>query len=279
VSYRLLSIACLGRTLEAIRLVSRRCFNLIRPCRRSHRLPPKPTNNEKENLVLCSNIICCNHFPNCSKKGSSSNPAPVANFTYSGAGVAPATVNFTNNSNNAFSYLWDFGDNATSTSSSPTHTYTQGGVYTVKLTATGAGGSNSTTKTVNISAPTSVKIIGLKLKAMSFVDPSCSCGWDATSGPDVFFKLITPANNVAVTGTTFTDITTASLPLLWNFTTPYQISVLTDVYKIEIWEFDTPDPNDLISSFTFTPSLATGYPTTVSGTSGSTQIELTLQWQ
>jgi len=49
----------------------------------------------------------------------------------------PAFVTFTNNSVNATTYLWDFGDGGTSTSPNPTHTYNSYGVYTVKLKATG----------------------------------------------------------------------------------------------------------------------------------------------
>ena len=41
------------------------------------------------------------------------------------------------------SYLWDFGDGATSTAESPAHTYTTAGVYTVTLEATGIGGAGS----------------------------------------------------------------------------------------------------------------------------------------
>ena len=62
-------------------------------------------------------------------------PAPVSNFTYSGTSQAPATVIFTNNSINANSYSWDFGDSTTSVLQNPTHTYSIGGVYNVKLAA------------------------------------------------------------------------------------------------------------------------------------------------
>ncbi|HRU18555.1 MAG TPA: PKD domain-containing protein [Bacteroidia bacterium] len=94
-------------------------------------------------------------FNGCKKDNDSPKVAPVASFSYSGASVpAPATVTFTNNSTNATSYAWDFGDNGTSTEKDPQHTYTAGGVYAVQLTATGPGGTNSITKTVNIQNPT-----------------------------------------------------------------------------------------------------------------------------
>jgi len=45
----------------------------------------------------------------------------------------PLTVNFTNNSQNITSFLWDFGDGTTSTLQNPTHVYNDLGSYTVTL--------------------------------------------------------------------------------------------------------------------------------------------------
>ncbi|MCK5066653.1 MAG: PKD domain-containing protein [Bacteroidales bacterium] len=42
---------------------------------------------------------------------------------------------FINNSIDAVSYLWDFGDGNTSTDENPSHTYEKGGVYTITLVA------------------------------------------------------------------------------------------------------------------------------------------------
>ena len=88
----------------------------------------------------------------CSKNTSTPvTPSPVADFSFTGANVtAPATVQFANNSTNATSYSWDFGDGSTSTSANPSHNYTAGGVFSVTLIATGAGGSNSVTKNVTL---------------------------------------------------------------------------------------------------------------------------------
>ena len=62
--------------------------------------------------------------------------------------TAPADVQFTNNSLNALSYSWDFGDGTTSTLANPTHSYTALGSYTVVLTASaGICGSDAETKT------------------------------------------------------------------------------------------------------------------------------------
>lgn len=60
---------------------------------------------------------------------------PTANFTTQ---VADLNVTFTNTSQNATTYAWDFGDGTTSSVVDPTHEYTQPGSYQVKLTSTNA---------------------------------------------------------------------------------------------------------------------------------------------
>ncbi|MCY7408987.1 MAG: PKD domain-containing protein, partial [Chitinophagales bacterium] len=57
---------------------------------------------------------------------------PYSNFSYS---QSEKTFSFSNQSTNAQSYLWDFGDGYTSVSYNPTHTYAYSGVYNVCLTA------------------------------------------------------------------------------------------------------------------------------------------------
>lgn len=52
-------------------------------------------------------------------------------------------VVFTNKSEGAASYKWEFGDGETSKEVSPTHTYASAGEYTVKLTAANADGETA----------------------------------------------------------------------------------------------------------------------------------------
>jgi PKD repeat protein len=75
---------------------------------------------------------------------------PSVGFSSSNNG---AVVSFTNSSNNASSYAWDFGDDSTGTETDPAHTYATDGVYTVVLTATNACGSVTTTQTVTVVTP------------------------------------------------------------------------------------------------------------------------------
>jgi len=71
--------------------------------------------------------------------GAVYNPAVIADFTPSPAEscVAPAEIFFNNNSSNAGTFVWDFGDGATSNAINPIHTYTGFGTYTVTLSADG----------------------------------------------------------------------------------------------------------------------------------------------
>ncbi len=85
----------------------------------------------------------------------------------SGAAIPPAVsfgatqstenyleYSFTNNTKNADTYEWDFGDGNTSTEANPTHVYDTHDVYQVTLTATAGNGLNASfTTSIDIQAP------------------------------------------------------------------------------------------------------------------------------
>lgn len=72
----------------------------------------------------------------------------IADFTGTPLnGNVPMLVTFTNNSINADSYEWNFGDGSTSILENPTHTYNAVGIYTVSLIAKLGPVSNSKVKT------------------------------------------------------------------------------------------------------------------------------------
>jgi len=73
---------------------------------------------------------------------------PVADFSASlTSGGVPLTTDFTDLSQAASSWSWNFGDTGTSTAQNPTHTYTAMGTYTVTLIATNEFGSDTMVKT------------------------------------------------------------------------------------------------------------------------------------
>jgi hypothetical protein len=79
---------------------------------------------------------------------------PVAAFTGPSVATRGVAVSFRDSSTNApTSWLWNFGDGATSTDRNPTHTFATAGTYTVSLTATNAHGSSTIAKTIKINEP------------------------------------------------------------------------------------------------------------------------------
>jgi len=62
----------------------------------------------------------------------------------------PFTVSFTNQSTNANSFYWDFGDSGTSTQQDPTHVYTTPGQYTVTMIADGGNCGADTIVYINL---------------------------------------------------------------------------------------------------------------------------------
>ena len=84
-------------------------------------------------------------FQMCRQKKITVFRAGMADFTSSpdlGAELPLPNVEiqFTNQSTDAVSFLWDFGDGTFSTEENPLHVYNEAGEYTVTLTITDAGG-------------------------------------------------------------------------------------------------------------------------------------------
>ena len=216
---------------------------------------------------------------------SAQSQLPVANFTFRGGGcTAPCTVSFTNSSTNAVSYSWDFGDGTTSTLANPNKTYTAGGTYSVILTATNPAGSNQISKIVNVAAaPTKVRITKVTITNFPFVDGNGSA-WDPFSGPDVFFNFVNQSNTVLYAGTNLrkTDVTPAMLPLVYNLPTPHEITDFQTPQYLDLWDYDSPDPDDFINYVGFIMSDYTvgsnPYPSTISLNQNGIIMTLNLTW-
>ncbi|MCH2083762.1 MAG: peptidylprolyl isomerase [Saprospiraceae bacterium] len=84
---------------------------------------------------------------------------PVAKFTYSGEMIAPAEIQFENQSEKATSYQWDFGDGNTSEKAEPNHKYRSSGNYLITLTAINEKGKKKvTSERLVVNAPTTCLI-------------------------------------------------------------------------------------------------------------------------
>lgn len=76
---------------------------------------------------------------------------PVALFSVDKASfIVDEDITFTNQSENATSYVWDFGDGKSSTDESPIHAFSTAGTFTVNLTVTNKGGDNSLEKAIQV---------------------------------------------------------------------------------------------------------------------------------
>lgn len=87
-------------------------------------------------------------------------PAPVVEIFFEADATDQYTINFTTVSENATSFVWDFGDMEVGTGATVSHTYATSGDYPVYCTATGDGGDAVSSKTVTIAADMAELISG-----------------------------------------------------------------------------------------------------------------------
>lgn len=105
-------------------------------------------------------------------------------------GCAPLAVNFTNFSNGATIYNWDFGDGNTSNLINPSHTYHTGGAYNVMLAANNGCGFDTAYFVLNVLPQPSVSFHVLQdsicqNNAVQFVNTSVNISnayWDFGNG-------------------------------------------------------------------------------------------------
>lgn len=103
----------------------------------------------KQQLLLIAAVFLILAGSGCYKKEN----VPSANFSFSrNDSIVPDTVTFHNLSQNASSYLWNFGDNSSSSATNPVHIYkdTITMTYTVTLKAYSKSGEQWAIKTTDI---------------------------------------------------------------------------------------------------------------------------------
>ena len=123
------------------------------------------------------------------------NPAPIVDyFTSQAEGCVGLRVSFLENTQNANSFEWDFGDGSgVNNETNPQYTYDLAGEYPVTLTAVGQGGCTaSLTRTI------------VKVSDNSFADFS--------STPASTDEIVLPDANVQ-----FEDLSTGAISWFWDF--------------------------------------------------------------
>lgn len=107
----------------------------------------KQTFQRFSRIFLMIGVVSLVAFSSCKKddddddNGSTQNP--IASFQFEISADNFLEVSFTNFSQNATVYEWEFGDGNISADKDPVHTYAEAGEYTVKLTAKNDGGASA----------------------------------------------------------------------------------------------------------------------------------------
>jgi PKD repeat protein len=143
--------------------------------------------------------------------------AVAASFTTNpstASGPAPLTVNFTNTSTGATSYIWIFGDGNTSTAVNPTHTYTTVNSYTASLVASN-GSCRDTASIFIVSYVTGIQTISNNLHVDILPNPSNGIFTIETNATNKQMVLIFDINGKQVlsqiiNGTTTIDVSNLS---------------------------------------------------------------------
>jgi PKD repeat protein len=211
-------------------------------------------------------------------------PVTIASFSYAGPTVTPAIITFENSSQNADTYLWDFGDGSTSTEENPVYTYYMYGVYTItlKVTYTVTGLSDSISHDITLT-PGNVYVDTLWLLSFPPTKPG-GASWDLFDGPDVYANIVDSVGNIFYQTPNFKEnLEPGDLPTFWNLS-GVQITNWAKTYFVELWDDDTGllenDYMGITGGFKVN-QLTTTYPTEVElqNTSGNLKVKLILMWQ
>ncbi|NTW23482.1 MAG: PKD domain-containing protein [Lentimicrobium sp.] len=107
-------------------------------------------------FFLAIGVLSMITFVSCKDEEEDPPANPIASFQFAVSTTNFLEVTFTNFSQNATSYSWNFGDGTSSTETSPTHTYAAAGTYAIVLTAKNSANATATfNQTVEIKDPNS----------------------------------------------------------------------------------------------------------------------------
>ena len=120
------------------------------------------------------------------------------------------------------------------------------------------------------------RIMSIKVLEVPANDPSGG-GWDISNGPDVFVEVAVGGSTILNTTSNRFDNNT-SYPIKWNLANPIQINNLNIQYDFYVYDYDSPDPDDLMGAMGYIFSNSSDYPANLVLTYQGTKLELELQW-
>ncbi len=94
-------------------------------------------------IIALLTVLSCKRFPE-----------PDFSYTPTDNPEAGETIQFTNESVEANTYEWEFGDGGTSNQENPVYIYEEAGIFDVKLTAFNDAGDEAKTEAITINEPT-----------------------------------------------------------------------------------------------------------------------------
>lgn len=152
--------------------------------------------------------------------------APQAEFTYVNSDPA---VTFSDSSQYANSYSWNFGDGGTSTIANPLHTYAANGTYIVTLVVTNACGSDTITHVLDISMA-GISEIGNNNTVSVYPNPSngnFSIDVQTNSNLAINYSIYDLIGNTAKTGSLNPSANKAKMEI--------NMSEARGVYMLHMW--------------------------------------------
>ena len=165
---------------------------------------------------------------------------PQAGFTAQPlTGISPLSVTFTNLSQNATMYVWNFGDGSTTVEANPVHVYASGGVYTVSLQASNPGSSVVLTRSNYITVYArpvpdffGAPLMGLYSQTVTLTNTSQfadSYVWDYGDGQSSLTNEIIHTHFYSQPGTYSVTLTAIRLNTAVTLTRPSYITIYTGV--------------------------------------------------
>ncbi len=129
-------------------------------------------------------------------------------------------------------------------------------------------------------SPTSATVTAVKIATFPLSDQGAQ--WDVGSDADVYFT-IESNNNVLFTfnkSNCIDNVTASDLPLYFNLSVPYQLSVLNQVYYIGIYDYDNLSTDDLIARLPFNPDeFKEDRPATKKVMANDALVEVSFNWE